>query len=335
MASRRSRILGLGTYVPPRVVTNDDLTKWMDTSDEWIRERTGIQKRHWIPDDEEIGSSDLAVEAAKRALDQAGMKPDDVQMVIFATLSPDHEFPGTGVFFQRKLGLKPMPVLDIRQQCTGFIYGLSIADQFIKNGAVDNVLLIGAEVHSTGLDISTRGRDVAVLFGDGAGAALVGVSDDTERGVLSTHLYADGNFAEELWVDGMSCARHPRITKEDLDRGRQYPYMNGRKVFKNAVTRMPEAVVEALESQGYGPDDVGCVIPHQANLRITEFVQQSLKLRDDQIHNNIQQYGNTTAASIPLCLEGAIEAGKVKEGELVCLVAFGAGFTWGSALMRW
>ena len=335
MSSRRSHILGLGTYVPPRVVTNDDLTRWMDTSDEWIRERTGIRVRHWVPEGEGIGSSDLAVEAARKALDQAGMTTDDVQMVVFATLSPDHEFPGTGVFFQRKLGLKPMPVLDIRQQCTGFVYGLSIADQYIRNGTVDNVLLVGAEVQSTGLDLSTEGRDIAVLFGDGAGAAVVGVSDDPERGVLSTHLYADGNFAEELWVDGMSCARHPRVTKEDLDSGRQYPYMNGRKVFKSAVTRMPEVVVEALELQGVGVGDVGCVIPHQANLRICEFVQQSLGLRDDQIHNNIQEYGNTIAASIPLCLEGALAAGKINEGDLVCLVAFGAGFTWGSALLRW
>ena len=335
MGQRRSRILGIGSYVPPRVVTNADLTKWMETSDEWIVERTGIRERHWVEEGSGIGSSDLGVEAAKKALEAAELTPDKIQMVVFATLSPDHDFPGTGVFLQRKLGLKPMPVLDIRQQCTGFIYGLSIADQFVKSGMVDNVLVVGAEVHSTGLDISTRGRDVAVLFGDGAGAAVVGVSDDDKRGILSTHLYADGTTAEDLWVEFPSSKAHPRLSPKILEEGRHYPKMEGRRVFKNAVTRMPEVVGEALKANGYGLQDLSLLVPHQANLRINEFVQKSLGLPDDKVINNIQKYGNTTAATIPICLDEAIKGGRLKRDDLVCLVAFGAGFTWGSALIRW
>jgi 3-oxoacyl-[acyl-carrier-protein] synthase-3 len=332
---RRSRILGLGTFVPDRVVSNDDLRQYMETSDEWIVERTGIHERHWVEEGKGIGSSDLGVEAARRALANSGVPAEKIDMVIFATLSPDIEFPGTGVFLQRKLGLRPLPVLDIRQQCTGFVYGLSIADQFIKSGAAEHVLVVGAEVHSTGIDVSTRGRDVAVLFGDGAGAAVVGVSDDPERGILSAHLYADGTFAEELCLEGVSSRRKPRVTAAQLEEPLFYPKMNGRTVFKHAVTRMPEVVHEALGKNGFGVKDLGCLIPHQANLRINEFVQKTLGLRDDQVHNNIQKYGNTTAATIPLCLEEAISVGKVKPGDLVCAVAFGAGFTWGSLLMRW
>ncbi len=335
MGLRRSRILGLGTYVPPRVVKNDDLKQWMDTSDEWIVERTGIRERHWVEDGSTTGASDLAVEASKKALAQAKLPLEKIQMIIFATLSPDIEFPGTGVFLQRKLGLKPMPVIDVRQQCTGFIYALSIADQYVKTGYVDYVLVVGAEVHSSGLDRSTRGRDVTVLFGDGAGAAVVGPSERDERGILSAHLYADGNFAEELCLEGMSSARNPRVTAEMIAEGRIYPKMNGRQVFKHAVTRMPEVVGEALKANGVALADLGCIIPHQANLRINEYLQKSLGLPDEKIHNNIQKYGNTTAATIPLCLEEAVEVGKIKEGSLVCLVAFGAGFTWGSLLMRW
>jgi 3-oxoacyl-[acyl-carrier-protein] synthase-3 len=335
MATRRARILGLGTYVPDRVVTNNDLKQWMDTTDEWIIERTGIKERHWVEWDKGLGASDMGAEAAKRAIASSGVPLEKIQMVIFATLSPDIEFPGTGVFLQRKLGLKPMPILDIRQQCTGFVYGLSIADQYVRSGFVDYVLVVGAEVHSTGLDVTTRGRDVAVLFGDGGGAAVVGPSDDDKRGILSCHLYADGNFAEELCLEGVSSRRRPRVTPAQLEDGTLFPKMNGRQVFKHAVTRMPEVIVEACKANGVEPKDLGCLIPHQANLRINEFVQKSLGLRDDQVHNNIQKYGNTTAATIPLCLEEAIAAGKVKQGDLVCAVAFGAGFTWGSVMMRW
>ncbi|MBI4509634.1 MAG: ketoacyl-ACP synthase III [Deltaproteobacteria bacterium] len=331
----RSRILGLGTFVPSRVVTNHDLTQWMETSDEWIIERTGIRERRWVEHGSGIGSSDLAAEAAKKALEAAELPKEKIDMVVFATLSPDHDFPGTGVFLQRKLGLRPMPVLDIRQQCTGFLYGLSIADQFINTGMVQYVLVIGAEVHSTGLDVTSRGRDVAVLFGDGAGAAVVGPSDDPSRGILSSHLYADGTCAEDLWVEFPSSKHHPRIAHKELEEGRHYPKMEGRKVFKNAVSKMPEVVMEALRFNGYGIKDLGCLIPHQANLRINEFVQKSLGLPDGRVHNNIQRYGNTTAATIPLCLEEAIQVGKIKRDDLVCLVAFGAGFTWGSVLLRW
>jgi len=256
-------------------------------------------------------------------------------MVIFATLSPDHDFPGTGVFLQRKLGLRPMPVLDIRQQCTGFLYGLSIADAYVRTGAARHVLVVGAEVHSTGLDLSTRGRDVSVIFGDGAGAAVVGAPREEGRGVLSTHLWADGHNAEDLWVESPASRYHPRITVKDLEEGRHYPQMKGRQVFRHAVTRMPEVVLQALQHNGYGIADLDCLIPHQANLRINEHVQRTLGLSADQIHNNIDRYGNTTAASIPLCLEEALRLGKVKPGDLVCLVAFGAGFTWASSLLRW
>jgi 3-oxoacyl-[acyl-carrier-protein] synthase III len=335
MGLRRSRILGIGSHVPARVVTNKDLTQWMETSDEWIVERTGIRERRWVEEGSNVGSSDLALEAAKRALEAAEMPKEKIQMVIFATLSPDHDFPGTGVFLQRKLGLGPMPVLDVRQQCTGFIYALSIADQFIRAGTVDYVLVVGAEVHSTGLDRSTRGRDVTVLFGDGAGAAVVGPSDDETRGILSFHLYADGNHAEDLWVEYPSSVHYPRLSAKVLEDGGHYPKMDGRKVFKNAVSKMPEVVHEALGKNGYKIDDLSMLIPHQANLRINEFVQKSLGLPDDKVWNNIQRYGNTTAATIPLCLDEALRAGKIKRDDLVCLVAFGAGFTWASMLIRW
>jgi 3-oxoacyl-[acyl-carrier-protein] synthase-3 len=332
---RRAQILGLGSHVPPWTVTNADLTQWMETSDEWIVERTGIRERHWVEPGKGIGASDLGVEAARRALEDAGVGLDRVQMVVFATLSPDHDFPGTGVFLQRKLGLPLLPVLDIRQQCTGFIYAVSIAEQYVRSGFVDHVLVVGAEVHSTGLDVTTRGRDVAVLFGDGAGAAVIGPARDETSGILSCHLYAEGTHAEELWVEVPSSRKHPRLSHEDLEAGRHYPRMNGRTVFKHAVKRIAEVVTEALEKNGFTTADLGCLIPHQANLRISESVQKALGLSDAQIHNNIDRYGNTTAATIPLCLEEAVRAGKVKRGDLVCLVAFGAGFTWGSVLLRW
>ncbi len=284
---RRSQILGIGSFAPDRVVTNQDLTQWMETTDAWIVERTGIRERRWVEEGKGIGSSDLGVEAAQRALVAAEVDKDQIQMVIFATLSPDHDFPGTGCFFQRKLGLKPMPVLDVRQQCTGFIYALSVADAYVKSGFCDYVLVVGAEVHSTGIDISTRGRDVAVLFGDAGGAAVVGPAREPDRGILSTHLYADGNFAEDLWVDVPSSRNHPRLSHQDLEAG------------------------------------------------INEFVQKQLGLPDSKIHNNIDRYGNTTAATIPLCMDEALRIGKIRRGDLVCLAAFGAGFTWGAALLRW
>ena len=333
MVGRRAHILGIGTAVPPHVVTNHDLAERMSTSDEWIVERTGIRERRWV--DETTGTSDLAADAARRACAAAGVPLDRIDMVVFATLSPDHNFPGSGVFLQRKLGLRPMPILDIRQPCTGFIYGLSIADQYVRSGAAEHVLVIGAEVHSTGLDVSTAGRDVTVLFGDGAGAVVVGPSPEEGRGILSTHLYADGSGAEDLWVEAPGSRKHPRITMRDLEEGRHYPRMNGRQVVRNAVQRLQEVTLEALRANGYELADLGCLIPHQANLRISEYVQKAMGLPDEKIHNNIDRYGNTTAASIPICLEEAVQVGKIRPGALVCLAAFGAGYTWASALLRW
>ena len=333
---RRSRVIGLGSYVPDRVVKNDDFRQWMDTTDAWIRERTGIVERRWVPEGQGLGSSDLGVEAAKLALAEAGLEPKDIQLVIFATLSLDHLFPGTGVFFQRKLGIPAgTAVLDIRQQCTGFVYGLSIADQFIRTGMYDRVLLVGAEVHSTGLDRSDNGRDVTVIFGDGAGAAVLVPSDDDRHCVLSTHLHADGTFAEDLWVEHPSSKFFPQIDHQAIDEGKGYPKMKGRQVFRNACTRLPEVIFEAMAKNGATLADLKMLIPHQANLRINEYVAKLIGLPEDKMFNNIQRYGNTTAASIPLAWDEARKEGKVGPGDLVCLAAFGAGYTWASALLRW
>lgn len=335
MADIRSRVLAIGGYVPPNVVTNHDFKEkyGIDTSHEWIVERTGIEERHWAEPGE--SGAKMAAEAAKEALAKSGRDASEIDMIVYATLSPDHTFPGTGVFLQRELGLGPIPCLDIRQQCTGFIYGLSVADSFVRTGQYRLILVIGSEIHSTGLDKSTAGRDVTVLFGDGAGAALVGVAEDEGHQILSSHLYADGSNAEILWADKPGSSYHPRITKEDIDAGLHYPQMEGRKVFKFAVTRMPEAIKAGLEANKLRLDEIDCIIPHQANLRINEFIAQSLKLPPEKMHNNIQKYGNTTAASIPLCMREAIEVGKIKPGSLVCLVAFGAGLTWGSVFLRY
>ncbi|HET6411183.1 MAG TPA: beta-ketoacyl-ACP synthase III [Anaeromyxobacter sp.] len=329
----RTAFAALGTYTPERVVTNEELTRSMETSDEWITQRTGVKERRWVAPG--VGNSDLALEATKRALDAAGWKPTDIEAIVYATLSTDHMFPGDGCFLNAKLGLPGVPAIDIRNQCTGFIYGLSVADAWIRTGVFRRVLLIGSEVHSTGLDVTTRGRDVAVIFGDGAGAALLEATDDPDRGVLSCHLHADGRFARDLWTDAPGSVYHPRVTKEMLDSARVYPHMEGQKVFKHAIVRMPEVVREALDENGLTPADLKVLIPHQANLRISEVVQRALELRDDQVFNNIQKYGNTTAASIPLCLAEAVQARGVRRGDLVGLCAFGAGFTWASALVRW
>lgn len=332
MSEIRSRLLAIGGYVPSNVVTNRDLEQMMDTTHEWIVERTGIEERRWATP-EESGAS-MAAHAAREALSKAGLEPGDIDMIVYATLSPDHTFPGTGVFLQRELGLGGIPCVDIRQQCTGFIYGLAIADSFIRTGQYKTILLVGSEIHSTGIDKSTTGRDVTVIFGDGAGAAIVGVSDDPAHQILSTHLHADGSEAEILWVEKPGSKHHPRISHEDIDAGLHYPKMQGRKVFKHAVTRMPEVIKEGLVANGLKLEDIDILIPHQANLRINEFLAQSLKLGPDRVHNNIQKYGNTTAASIPLCMHEAIELGKIKPGSLVCLAAFGAGLTWASAFLR-
>ncbi len=328
-----SRILGLGSYVPSRVVTNDDLTQWMDTSHEWIVERTGIEERHWVEEGE--GGAELAAKACTEAMENAHVSPVDIDMLVYATVSPDHDFPGTGVFAQRLLELKEIAVLDIRQQCTGFIYGLSIADNFIRSGMYKTVMVVGSEVHSTALDISTRGRDVATLFGDGAGAAVLGVSQAPDHRILSSHLHADGTEAEILWVDKPGSRYHPRISKEDIDKGLHYPKMEGRKVFKHATKRMPEAIIESLTANNLTLKDLDMVIAHQANLRINQAVAKAVGLPPEKMYNNIQKYGNTTAASIPLCMKEAVDLGKIKSGDLVCLVGFGAGLTWGSVLLRY
>jgi 3-oxoacyl-[acyl-carrier-protein] synthase-3 len=334
-----SRIAGIGSYVPPRVWKNDDLRELMDTSDEWIRQRTGIEERHWVENDSDTSTSDLALEATNKALASAGIPKEKVDFIVFATLSPDHEFPGTACFLQAKLGVPGIPALDIRQQCTGFIYGLSIADQFIKTGMYNTVLVVGAEIHSKGLDRTTRGRDVSVLFGDGAGAAIVtATSDDGPKAsrILSTHLHADGRFAKELWIKVPGIAQpRERTTIEQLQNGEQYPQMNGKQVFTHAVKKMPEVLMEALAANQLKTSDIDLFIFHQANLRINEMVAKLLEIPSEKVFNTIQRFGNTTAATIPIGLDEAVKAGKLKPGMLVASAAFGSGFTWASTIFRW
>lgn len=332
----RSIISGMGFYVPGNVVTNRDLESLMETNDEWITERTGIKERRWAVPGED-STSGMGVKAAEMAIKDAGINKDDIDLIIFATLSPDYYFPGPGVMVQDALGLPAIGALDIRNQCSGFVYGLSVADQYIRSGMYKTILVIGSELHSGGLEKTTRGRGVSVIFGDGAGAAIVEASDDETRGILSTHLHSEGQYAKELALIGPATTRWvDTIMKEnDPEDTSYYPYMNGNFVFKHAVTRFPEVIMEALQQNGYGPQDLDLLIPHQANLRISQFVQRTMKLRDDQVYNNIQRYGNTTAASIPIALTEALAEGKIKRGDLVCLAAFGSGFTWASALIRW
>ncbi len=329
----RARVLATGFHVPERVVTNHELEEVMDTSDEWIRQRSGIEERHWVSEGET--GADLAEAASRMALESAGLAPESLDAIILATLSPDHFFPGTGVFLQRQLGVTDIPCLDVRNQCSGFLYGLSVADAWIRAGAHERVLLVGAEVHSAGLDFSLRGRDTAALFGDGAGAVVLEPTEEEDRGVLAVRIHADGRHAETLWTDMPGCAHHPFISPEAIEAKLHVPAMQGREVFRHAVHRMPEAVAEVLEVAGVGLDEVRLVIPHQANLRISQAVQKVLGLADDRVYNNIQRYGNTTAASIPIALHEAVAEGRVEEGDLVCLTAFGSGFTWGGALLRW
>jgi len=330
---KRARITATGRYVPEKVVTNEDLAKIMPTSDEWIRERTGIIERRFV--DREMGVSDLGYEAAKIALGKRGLEAKDIDFIIFATLSPDYMFPGSGCVLQNLLGIPGVGALDVRNQCCGFIYSLAVADAFIRIGQYRRILIVGAEVHSTGLDFSERGRHLAVLFGDGAGAVIVEPSDDDSRGILSTHLHADGRYVKELWTENPGSRRIPRLYPGILEDGTCYPSMNGREVFKHAVAKFPEAAMEALEANGLTVQEMKLLIPHQANLRISEAVAQRLQLRPDQIYNNIQRYGNTTAASIPIALDEALEQGLIQNGDIVVLAAFGSGFTWASAAIRW
>ncbi len=354
----KSKIAGIGHYVPETITTNDDLAKVMETSDQWIQERTGIQERRYAKKHEETTAT-MGTKAARIAIERAGITPEDVDFIVFATLSPDYYFPGCGVLLQRELGITKTEIgaVDIRNQCSGFIYGLSIADQFVKSGMYKNVLVVGSEMHSMGLDYSTRGRNVTVIFGDGAGAVVVQPTEDANSGILNTKLHSDGTYAEKLAFvsPGSHGGYHTKkqgydteygfdenieygeifVTQKMVDEGQLYPQMEGQFVFKLAVTKFPEVINEGLTDAGLKASDIDMLIPHQANLRISQFVQKRMGLRDDQVYNNIMKYGNTTAASIPIALCEAWEAGKIKEGDLVCLAAFGSGFTWGSALLRW
>lgn len=332
-----SKISGLGYYVPENIVTNDDLSKLMDTNDEWIQERTGIKERRHIIRGEDTTTS-MGVKAAKISIQRANVAKEDIDFVIFATLSPDYYFPGPGVLVQRDLGLKTVGALDVRNQCSGFVYAISIADQYIKTGMYKNILVIGSEVHSTGLDMSDKGRGVSVIFGDGAGAAVLSREEDLNKGILSTHLHSEGQHAEELALIAPGMGKRwvtDIIADNDPNDESYFPYMNGQFVFKNAVVRFSEVINEGLQANNLEVSDIDLFVPHQANLRISQFIQQKFKLSDDQVYNNIMNYGNTTAASIPIALTEAWEKGKIKSDDVVVLAAFGSGFTWGSVVIRW
>lgn len=334
----QSKISGLGFYVPENTVTNDDLSKIMDTNDAWIQERTGIQERRHVVKGSGETTTTMGIAAAKIAIERSGIDKDEIDFIVFATISPDYYFPGPGVALQKELGLPTIGALDIRNQCSGFVYALSIADQYIKTGMYKNILIVGAELQSIGLDMTDRGRGVSVIFGDGAGAAVISRSEEEGVGILSTHLHSEGEHAKELavlapgmggrWVTDILSENNP----EDVS---YFPYMNGQFVFKNAVQRFSEVIHEGLEANDLQVTDIDMLIPHQANLRISQFIQKKFGLNDEQVFNNIQKFGNTTAASIPIALTEAWELGKIKKGDLVVLAAFGSGFTWASAIIRW
>ena len=332
-----SKIIGLGKYLPENVVTNSDLEKIMDTSDSWIQERTGIKERRHILKGDGNSTSVMGVKAARVAIERAGLVPNDIDFILFATLSTDYYFPGSGVLVQEALEISNCPAMDIRMQCSGFVYALATADQFIKTGMYQNVLVIGSEYHSGGLDMTTRGRNISVIFGDGAGAVVMSCTTNNEKGILSSHLYSQGKHAKELSLIGPNTGRWvPEIMDiNDPNDISYYPYMNGQFVFKNAVVRFAEVIQEGLKKTAWTADQINLLIPHQANLRIAQFVQKKFRLEDDQVFNNIQRYGNTTAASIPIALTEAWEEGKVVEGSKVVLAAFGSGFTWGSVMIQW
>jgi len=328
----RAYISGIGHYLPENIVTNDDLAKIMDTSDEWIVERTGIKQRHYITGNQ--GPTDLAIPATKDALKMAGLTEDDIDLIIFATSTPDYYAPGSGCLLQEKMGFNTIGALDIRVQCPGFVYGLSIAEQYIKTGTAKHVLLVGAEVQSTALDMTTNGRDTAVIFADGAGAVILSATKE-DKGILSTHLHSEGKYAKELWVESPSSKVNPRITPEIIEDGKHLLFMNGREVFKNAVRRFPEVIIEAMDANGLTIDDIDVLVPHQANIRITEFVAKKLGMPMNKIISNIHRVGNTTAASIPIALSEAVSEGKIKKGQNIILAAFGSGFAWASAAIKW
>jgi 3-oxoacyl-[acyl-carrier-protein] synthase III len=329
----RSRFLGTGFAVPDRVVTNDELSRLMDTTDEWIRTRTGIQERHWVNEGET--GTDLGLRATQRALEMAGLSPGDLDAILYATSSPDHFAPGNGVYLQRLLGIATVPALDIRAQCSGFIYALSVADAWIRTAQYRHVLVVGSEIQSTGLELSTAGRHVAVIFADGAGAVVLGPAEVNDGGILGFDLHSEGVHAEKLWVDAPGSMYHPRVSREHIEAGRQYLEMDGKEVFRHAVVRMPESVRAVLSSTGQTVEDLKLLLAHQANLRIAEVMQKNLGLRDDQVYNNIMWYGNTTAASIPIALDECVRSNRISRGDLLVMTAFGSGFMWGSAAVRW
>jgi 3-oxoacyl-[acyl-carrier-protein] synthase-3 len=331
-----SKIIGLGKYLPENVVTNDDLSKMMDTNDEWIQERTGIQERRWIKDGSDDTSAVMGAKAAKIAIERAGLTKDDIDFIVFATLSPDYYFPGCGVQIQDLLDMRTIGALDVRNQCSGFVYAISVADQFIKTGMYKNILVIGAEYHSNGLDKTTRGRGVTVIFGDGAGACVLSREEDNTKGILSTHLHSEGKYADKLIVASPSIKHWvPEIIESDEEDISYYPYMDGTFVFKHAVVRFSEVIVEGLQKNGLQKEDIDMLIPHQANLRIAQFIQRKFGLSDDKVFNNIMKYGNTTAASVIIALTEAWEEGKIKKDDTIVLAAFGSGFTWASAIIKW
>ncbi len=333
---KRAKIAGVGHYTPENVITNDDLARRMTTSDEWITERTGIkQRRYFTPGKDTVAN--MAAKACEMALERAGVDKEAVDFIIFATLSPDYYFPGSGVLLQRELNLqhKEIGALDIRAQCSGFIYSLSVAEQYIKTGTFQNILVVGSEIHSSGLNFTDEGRHVAVLFGDGAGAVLIQPTEDEQQGILTTHMHSNGDHAEQLCVIAPNSHNERNVSHEMLDQGKQYPVMNGRQVFKFAVEKFPEVVHEALDATGLTIHDIDLLITHQANLRISEAVRQRLELPEEKAFNNIMSYGNTTAASIPIAMSEAWALGKIQPGNLIALAAFGSGFTWASALVRW
>ena len=329
----RSRIIGTGFAVPDRVVTNDDLSAVMDTSDEWIRARTGIGQRRWAREGE-TGAA-LSCRAALAALKAAGIAPAEVDAIVYATSTPDHFAPGNGVYLQRLLGCGQIPALDVRTQCSGFVYALSVADAWVRTGSYRRILVVGGEIQSTGMDVSTRGRNTAVIFADGAGAVVLEPTDEPGRGMLAFDLHSDGEHAEKLWVDVPGSMYHPRVSVEHLEAGRHFLQMDGKEVFRHAVARMPESVRAVLAAAGERLEDLSLLLAHQANQRISEMIQRGLALRDDQVYNNIERYGNTTSATIPIALDECVRSGRVRPGDLLVLTAFGSGFLWGSVALRW
>ncbi len=347
----RTKILGLGSHVPERVVKNEEIpyldnqhvrqaTIQTETDDAWIQKRTGIKERRYVPADGSLSTSDLALEAGKRAIADAGLEPKDIDCIILGTLSPDFHFPGTAVLVQKKLGIADKThcaCFDIRQQCSAFIYGLQMADAFIRTGMYKRILLLGAELHSHSLDYTTRGRDVTVLFGDGAGAMVLGPmeSDDPRSGVMYTSAHADGTGANDLYLKIFEISRKPYLDYDPRDRetnGLMYPQMDGKRVFFNAVRAMVMSTQAALAKTGLSWDDVQWFVPHQANLRINEKVVEVAKIPRDKVLNTIEFYGNTTAATVPLTIDHWRKQGKVKKGDRVLSSVFGSGFTWGAAI---